>query len=354
MGCNSSKDEVHLGVTEENSFSLTLTRRWKVVPTEHQAKAQYTLEGTIGANSDTTQVEFRTLFDYPLAIQFMQDYSSSISGDMQLILKGWLDIRDFKQMDEGDARRKLAVLINSKYIRANKMIEDIERDLIAERVDSRSSEIFVGLFDEAQSLFFTHLHDHMFLGFRLQPEYKKMNMAIRRKYNSVKNSDFEYFDVLGEGGFGMVCAVRKKSTGHWYAMKLQRKDKMLAMFGDEPWRADFEKQAFASCKHPFIVELFFAFQTKSLVMLVMSLGTGNDLAKVLKLGGSFSPEHVQFYSAEITSALSYLHHKGFVYRDLKPGNVLLNADGHIQLVDFGAVVDLKGKTLGMFEICSNM
>jgi serine/threonine protein kinase len=132
-------------------------------------------------------------------------------------------------------------------------------------------------------------------------------------------------------------------------MKIQRKEKLFDVYGDENWRVDFEKQAFASFRHPFITELFFAFQSETLVMLVMTLGSGDDLGKIIKRGGVLSYEQGLFYSAEITSALSYLHRKGFVYRDLKPANVLLNADGHIQLVDMGAVTDLKGKALG---ICS--
>jgi len=57
-------------------------------------------------------------------------------------------------------------------------------------------------------------------------------------------------------------------------MKIQPKEKLYSTYGDEKWRVDFEKQVFASCCHPFITELFFAFQTTSLAILVMSLGSG--------------------------------------------------------------------------------
>ena len=49
----------------------------------------------------------------------------------------------------------------------------------------------------------------------------------------------------------------------------------------------------------------------------------------------FTERDVQFYLAELASALSHLHTLGIIYRDLKPENVLLAADGHIKLTDFG-------------------
>lgn len=59
-----------------------------------------------------------------------------------------------------------------------------------------------------------------------------------------------------------------------------------------------------------------------------------------------SEERVVFYAAEIVLALAYLHDMGLMYRDLKPNNVLLGADGHVQLVDLGGVVDQRGEVLG--------
>jgi len=91
-----------------------------------------------------------------------------------------------------------------------------------------------------------------------------------------------------------------------------------------------------------VVELFFAFQTKKLAILVMTLCNGHDLGHVLTANrGPLSLEQARFYTAEITSAISYFHKKGFIYRDLKPANVTLNEDGHIMLVDFGSVGCLK-------------
>ena len=73
-----------------------------------------------------------------------------------------------------------------------------------------------------------------------------------------------------------------------------------------------------------------------------------DLNQALKgNGGGLDVKRVKFYSAEIILALAHLHQMGLMYRDLKPNNVLLHEDGHIQLVDLGGVVDAKGNTLGV-------
>ena len=55
---------------------------------------------------------------------------------------------------------------------------------------------------------------------------------------------------------------------------------------------------------------------------------------------------MRFYSAEIVLTLAHIHRMGMIYRDLKPANVLLCADGHIKLVDLGGVIDVGGKVLG--------
>ena len=80
--------------------------------------------------------------------------------------------------------------------------------------------------------------------------------------------------------------------------------------------------------------LRFAFQSQTKLYLISDFYNGGELFYYLS-NGRFSENRARFYAAEIALGLQYLHSKGIVYRDLKPENLLLDADGHIKITDFG-------------------
>jgi serine/threonine-protein kinase RIM15 len=69
--------------------------------------------------------------------------------------------------------------------------------------------------------------------------------------------------------------------------------------------------------------------------MVMEYMRGGDFGNLLEKCGSFNFETSKFYLAHIVAGLEHLHSKGIVHRDLKPENMLIGADGHIKLTDFG-------------------
>ena len=78
----------------------------------------------------------------------------------------------------------------------------------------------------------------------------------------------------------------------------------------------------------------FAFQSQTKLYLISDFFNGGELFYYLS-NGRFSENRARFYAAEIALGLHYLHSQGIVYRDLKPENLLLDADGHIRITDFG-------------------
>jgi len=147
--------------------------------------------------------------------------------------------------------------------------------------------------------------------------------------------------VIGRGSFGKVMLVKKKDTGQVYAMKVMRKENIIAK--NQVTHTKDEKNVLERIKHPFIVKLHYAFQTPEKLYMILDFVNGGELFFHLKKCGKFSEKRVILYAAEIASALMHLHSNGFVYRDLKPENLLLDASGHIVITDFGLSKEIKGE-----------
>lgn len=145
--------------------------------------------------------------------------------------------------------------------------------------------------------------------------------------------DFEIMRIVGQGAFGKVFQVRHKKSNAVYALKVMRKDRILQ--GNHTDYVKSERDLLTAVSHPYIVTLRFSFQTPMKLYLVLDFINGGHLFFNLYREGVFSEDVTRLYTAEIVSAVSYLHSNGIMHRDLKPENVLLDSQGHVRLTDFG-------------------
>ncbi|XP_064613061.1 ribosomal protein S6 kinase beta-1-like isoform X2 [Liolophura sinensis] len=149
--------------------------------------------------------------------------------------------------------------------------------------------------------------------------------------------DFQLLKVLGKGGYGKVFQVRKVSgndTGKIFAMKVLKKA-TIARNAKDTAHTKAERNILEAVKHPFIVDLMYAFQTGGKLYLILEYLPGGELFMQLEREGIFMEDTACFYLAEITLAIEHLHSQGIIYRDLKPENILLDHQGHVKLTDFG-------------------
>jgi len=151
--------------------------------------------------------------------------------------------------------------------------------------------------------------------------------TVHSKAGKAGPADFELRKVLGKGGYGKVFQVRKLSgedKNKIYAMKVLKKATIVRNQKDTA-HTKAERNILEDVKHPFIVDLIYAFQTKGKLYLILEYLSGGELFMHLEREGIFLEEHACFYVAEITLALEHLHRQGIIYRDLKPENILLDA-----------------------------
>mmetsp|Transcript_19249 Transcript_19249/g.33208 ORF Transcript_19249/g.33208 Transcript_19249/m.33208 type:complete len:555 (+) Transcript_19249:239-1903(+) len=160
-----------------------------------------------------------------------------------------------------------------------------------------------------------------------------LSAGLKKAPAPVGPSDFDLLRVVGQGAFGKVFQVQHKATKQVYAMKVMRKEHILQKDHSEYVKS--ERDLLTTVVHPYIVTLRFCFQTSTKLYLVLDFMNGGHLFYNLYREGVFSEEVARLYTAEIVSAVSYLHSVGIMHRDLKPENVLLDSEGHVRLTDFG-------------------
>nr|AML76350.1 putative LOV domain-containing protein [Phaeomegaceros coriaceus] len=161
--------------------------------------------------------------------------------------------------------------------------------------------------------------------------------AIRRVQRNGERLGLKHFRPirpLGCGDTGSVHLVELRGTGQVYAMKAM--DKSVMLNRNKVHRACAEREILAMMDHPFLPTLYASFATKTHVCLITDFCPGGELFVLLDRQPTkvFGEEAARFYAAEVVVALEYLHCMGVIYRDLKPENVLLQRNGHIQLTDF--------------------
>ncbi|XP_070772931.1 ribosomal protein S6 kinase beta-1 isoform X1 [Enoplosus armatus] len=161
--------------------------------------------------------------------------------------------------------------------------------------------------------------------------------SVNKGTEQIRPECFELLKVLGKGGYGKVFQVRKVSgatSGKIFAMKVLKKA-IIVRNAKDTAHTKAERNILEEVKHPFIVDLIYAFQTGGKLYLILEYLSGGELFMQLEREGIFMEDTACFYLAEISMALGHLHQKGIIYRDLKPENIMLNNNGHVKLTDFG-------------------
>eukprot|EP00939_MAST-03C_sp_MAST-3C-sp1_P002825 g2825.t1 len=161
------------------------------------------------------------------------------------------------------------------------------------------------------------------------------SFAIGRQLSEqrVSSEDFQRLCCLGTGSFGKVLQVRHNESGDIYAMKIIKKSRVVKKKVE--LSTMLERDVLAQVAHPFIVELHCAFQTMDKLYLVMTFIPGGELFWHLHDQGTFPEDVARFYVAELVLAVSYLHSRSIIHRDIRPENLLLGGDGHLIVTDFG-------------------
>ena len=163
-----------------------------------------------------------------------------------------------------------------------------------------------------------------------------MTWADEDGRSTVGAGDVTLHKELGVGMSGRVYLGKVTRTNAHCCVKVMQKKKVLRL--DQAENIMRERELMRSFDTPFVMQSRCSFQDDDHLYLVMDFMPGGDLFQFLVNGterGSFPPAAARFYAAEVLLALEYLHARGFVYRDLKPENVLLDGEGHVKLADLG-------------------
>ena len=165
-----------------------------------------------------------------------------------------------------------------------------------------------------------------------------INLLSTQKKSSI--DEYTIVKELGTGSYSKIILAKYNLNGNEYAIK--QIDKNMVDKLEKHYEIHIEKQCLIQLKHPNIIKMNKAFQDDAFLYFVLEYCPNRDLGGLINCLSKFNYKLAQFYSAEILSAIIYMHKEGIYHRDLKPENIALDEFMHIKLFDF-ATADKKNR-----------
>lgn len=144
----------------------------------------------------------------------------------------------------------------------------------------------------------------------------------------------------GVGGMSLVFGAVDKTLGREVAIKILNENYSM----DAKRIEQFEQEAkiTAAISHPHVVRVYTVGQAFKRFFIAMELVPGDSLEQKMQSHGSLSENDVLKWGREVCEGLNAANEEGLIHRDIKPGNILFDAEGHVKIVDFGLALMTQG------------
>ena len=299
---------------------------------------------TLGGDLKTAQAKSNQLNSFDNIALFR-----ILSDDKIEFLQNNLKVEKFqngkKIINQGDIGDKLFIIkqgrvdffVNSRYIRSLNEGEEFGAKSLILSSDKRTATAIAN-----GEVYCYTLTADVFKSILEPSLYEYFQNKFYLEDNTIELKDLDNIKELGSGNFGCVNLVRNKKNKQTYAIKAldveQIKKENLQVC------VELEKNVLLKIDHPMIMKMVKYLKNENYIFFINEYIKGKELWEVIRDIGLLNKTQTLFYGASIMLAVRYLHQRKFVYRDIKPENVMVLDNGYIKIIDFGTAKQIEDKT----------